>query len=124
MKRRLHYGWIVAVTCFFMLSITGGLGMAPLSLYIKPVADAIGCSRSGVSLVMGLAAFQYLYFQYAIWPLSEKTWVKKDDYVGPLSLRYCLYFIFLIQIAYDLLHRCFNIWFWVPHLHRIPWSLR
>lgn len=50
-KKRLYYGWIVAIACFFFELVMLGLANGTTSQYIKPICDDLGYSRGMYSMV-------------------------------------------------------------------------
>ncbi len=48
--KKFDYKWVIAALCFLIVFITLGFYSSPRSLYIVPVCDALGISRSAYSL--------------------------------------------------------------------------
>jgi len=53
-KKQIYYGWWVVASGFVLLFLFAGAGFYSFSIFIKPLEDSFGWSRSAVSLAMSI----------------------------------------------------------------------
>lgn len=63
---KIHYGWVIAVSCFFLSGGGVGIIINTLGTFIKPVSEAMGYTRAQFSLVSSLITFAGM-FAYPLW---------------------------------------------------------
>ncbi|MCP4752597.1 MAG: MFS transporter [Proteobacteria bacterium] len=53
-KKGVYYGWWVVIASFFLLFLFAGAGFYSFSIFIKPLEESFGWSRSQISFAMSL----------------------------------------------------------------------
>ena len=54
-NRKVFYGWWQVGACFFLLFLTSGAGFYSFGIFIKPLEEAFGWSRTSISLTMTIS---------------------------------------------------------------------
>ena len=88
-QKKLYYGWVVVVGCFLLLAFGIGIGYSCFSLYIKPICEDMGYSRTQVALVQTISftcSFVLSFFSGKIFKkFGVKTMLRAGSVLLPLS---------------------------------------
>jgi len=86
MQKRIHYGWIIALTCFLMVAISLGLCNSPHGLYQIPITTSTGISRAQFSAISTFRFAATALFNFFFGRLSRKFGLRKLAVFGLASL--------------------------------------
>ncbi len=56
MKRKIHYGWVVLACCILVAFVVTGICNNTKGMYLQPVSDGLGVTRSSLSIVTMFSA--------------------------------------------------------------------
>jgi MFS family permease len=62
-NQKFYYGWVIAITCFFIFFTIVGINVSPSSLFIVPVTEHFGFSRGDFSLTFTLVTIIVMLVQ-------------------------------------------------------------
>ena len=82
--KRVFYGWII-VACSVVLAALGvGMYTSTVSVFVKPVCEALGCSRAEFTLYRTFHMVASAICMPFYGPLIQKAGVKKVMFIGML----------------------------------------
>ena len=88
-QKKLYYGWVVVAACFLLLAFGLGIGYSCLSLYIKPICEDMGYTRTKVALVQTIGSavsFGLSFFSGKIFgKFGVKNMLRAGSVLLPLS---------------------------------------
>ncbi len=85
-KKKFHYAWVIMIACFIILMNLMGLVLAVTTVFLKPVSEALGLSRtqfSSYTLVHGILGMVASMFAG---PIIKKLGVRKTVLTGTLMV--------------------------------------
>ena len=76
-KKSLHYGWVIAIGCMLSLTFTQGLVFNAFGLFIVPICEELGCSRTSVTVCQTMFQISGMVASFSAGILYSKFRLKR-----------------------------------------------
>ncbi len=76
-KKRIHYAWVIVLGCLLMIGASIGVVFNSMSVFVKPVTEALGVSRAEFTLYSTFSSVASMIMSPRIGRLFENTGSKK-----------------------------------------------
>ena len=76
-KKHIFYGWFILLACILIMALGYAPQVSCISLFIKPITEELGFTRSGFALVSTIAALTMAFMSPFIGKVMAKPYMQK-----------------------------------------------